>query len=165
MGTMLEVGIYDSSAIWSKELIDASLFPLWASSTERITSLSMLGNMSWIDFRSSSLHRCWGLTAGGGIVTGTMPGLQTAGIPAGKKKKTNRRKKPKHTWVEKIKKCRWFWRRKQLMTWQLFFFLKGNSKKKKNKPKLQRLYPDSLDYCNQKTFFCTRFCPSYVQKC
>lgn len=83
---MQEVGIYDSSAIWSKELIAAFLFPLWASNTERITSLSMLGNMSWIDFRSSSLHRCWGLTAGGGIATGIMSGLQTAGIPAHTKK-------------------------------------------------------------------------------
>lgn len=80
------MGIYDSSAIWSKELIAAFLFPLWASNTERITSLSMLGNMSWIDFRSSSLHRCWGLTAGGGIATGIMSGLQTAGIPAHTKK-------------------------------------------------------------------------------
>ena len=73
--------VYDSSPIWSRELMAASLLPRWASSTERITSRSMLGNMSWMAFRSSSLQRGWALTAGGSA-TGTTPGLHTAGIPA-----------------------------------------------------------------------------------
>lgn len=64
----------------------ASLFPLWASSTERITSRSMLGNMSWMAFRSSSLQWGWVLAAAGGRATGTMPGLQTAGIPESRRR-------------------------------------------------------------------------------
>lgn len=59
----------------------ASLLPRWASSTERITSRSTLGNMSCMAFRSSSLQRGCALTAGG-RATGTTPGPHTAGTPA-----------------------------------------------------------------------------------
>lgn len=40
--------LYDYSDNWSNEFTVASLLPLFASATDFITSLSMLGNISWI---------------------------------------------------------------------------------------------------------------------